>query len=128
MEIVFKNRDEKPVAHLITSCRIRKDPPLVIVVRSTRAIGMLCNGWSLETLQNEDGIKEGNVLDNATYLTVSQYFNQNLRSPLYSANLVESKTGRLWLKKFFKPRRGEKNFVDPFWGVLGHAPPEKFEN
>ena len=28
--------------------------------------------WSLKTLQNEDGIKEGNVLDNVTYLTVSQ--------------------------------------------------------
>ena len=28
--------------------------------------------WSLETLQNEDGIKEANVLDNVTYLTVSQ--------------------------------------------------------
>ena len=37
----------------------------------------------LETLRNKDGIEEDNVLDNATYLTVSQCFNQNLKSLLY---------------------------------------------
>ena len=37
--------------------------------------------WSLQILRNEDS---SDVLDNATKLTVSQYFNQNLRSPLYS--------------------------------------------
>ena len=76
--------------------------------------------WSLETLRNEDGIKEGDILENVTYLTVSQYFNQNLGSPLYSDLLT-------WLNP--KPRGG-KSFWTPCRGidVWGHAPPDNFEN
>ena len=79
--------------------------------------------WSLETLQNEDSIKEGNVLDNATYLTVSQYFNQNLRSPLYSdlpiwLNLKPGGYG----SKNFPTCRGEKHFLTPCWGVWDMLP------
>ena len=68
---------------------------------------MQYNCWSLETLRNEDGIKEGNVLDNETKLTVSQYVNRNFNI-FRPANLVEPKTWRLWSKIFFEPRRREK--------------------
>ena len=40
-------KDEKASGHPITSCRIRNDPPLVIVVRSIGAIGILCNDMAV---------------------------------------------------------------------------------
>ena len=41
----------------------------------------------LETLRGLDGIEEDDVLDSASQLTVSQCFNQNLKSLLYLAVL-----------------------------------------
>ena len=43
----LKKGMKNPMAHPITSCRIMNDPPLVIVVRSIRAIGMLRNGMTV---------------------------------------------------------------------------------
>ena len=68
----------------------------------------------------------GDVSNNATQLTVSQYFNQNLRSPLYSA--VPNWLNGCGQKNFWSHAGGNKNFLTPCRGVWGHALPEKFEN
>ena len=72
------------------------------------------NGWSLETLGNEGGIKERDVLDNETKLTVSQYFNRILKSPLYSdlPTWLNRKLGGYGPKTFRAPQ-GREKFLDP---------------
>ena len=108
-------RAEKACSPPHKSCRIRNNPPLVIVVKSNCATYMLCNDCrSLETflILNEDSIKEDNVLDNTTYLSVSQYFNQNLRSPLYCSALAEF----TWFFLFCNMRKLILNIFRKEWG------------
>ena len=85
--------------------------------------------WSLETLRNEDGIKEGDVMENVTYLTVSQYFNQNLRSPLYSdlPTWLNPKPRGYGTKKY-SSRVGAEKVLDPMLGDrhLGACSPRQF--
>ena len=81
-------------------------------------------------IYTEKPVSAHNVLDNATYLTVSQYFNQNLRSLLYSdlATWLNLKPGGYGSKKFSSRAGVRKTLLTPCWGVWGHAPPENFEN
>ena len=80
--------------------------------------------WSLETLRNDDGLKEGDVLDNATQLTVSQYFNQNLRSPLYLdlPTWLNPEPGGYGPKNFSSRAGARKIFWTLYRGVWGILP------
>ena len=69
----------------------------------------------------------GDVSNNSTQLTVSQYFNQNLRSPLHS--VVQNWLNGCGQKKHLEPCRrggwGIKIFR-PLVGSLGACSPIKF--
>ena len=74
--------------------------------------------WSLQILWNEDG---SNVFDNVTQLTVSQYFNENLRSPLYS----DLPTFFGYGPKTFRAAQGREKCFGPFVGGSGGMLPQK---
>ena len=90
------------------------NPPLVIVVRSIRAIGMCIQWydcWSLQTIENE-----GRCLGECHLIDCITVFNQNLRNPLYSdlPTLLDPKPGGYGPKHFLSHAGTGKFFWTPF--------------
>ena len=85
-------RAEKASSPPHTSCRIRNNQPFVIVVRSNRHIGMLCNdNCSLETLLKQKSIEKDHVLDNADLIDcITVFQSQHRRGPcLRQCNVID---------------------------------------